>query len=307
MQAYKEVVSGCRRASLVALTLVLGACTDSPRPTNPVDRGILSEVPISAAARAELDRRAEETRKVKAVIRTAAVDGRRNADKWFGRKGERSHERFCKGVKQLVSHYLSRADSAAGRPADEARHQANIRAALNGAGCGTATPMSVFGTLAPSPALPQGEEVDVSDALWSAIQSYGDYVTNYGPGDHEWFCAALPEVDAQLFRSTASRMDEELAYYVATDGGGGGGGGGGSEPPPVYSIFLQAGSRELRNAVVGGCIGGVTSSASTIVSGVRTGAAICGVWCAIAGGAAVAVESCGWGAIGGYLSYRARK
>lgn len=315
MEVLAERFSPRSRVAVAVAVLAMTGCADAP-PTaarqavsaQAVSAQAVSAIArpaISALARAELNRSSNEVRLARDVIHNAAIDGSKNADEWFGKRSERNRERFCDGVRKLVTSYMPKAEIAAGTQYDQARKERIMLAALNGAGCVPATQMNVFGNLALSGmGQSEGEEYDVTgqitDALWNAMMAYQDYSSVYGPGDHASFCGGLTALEVEVFDSTATRSDSELAYYEeyeATNGSGG------TELEPMSLFFQSRGT--LRRALVAGCISNVTTNVSSIVSGARSGGFLCGFWCAVGGAVLVTGEVCAWGSLGGYLAWRA--
>src|SRR5437763_8825308 len=103
-------------AAAVIISILAGGCSRDSGPTRPNKSLTLGvREPLSAAIQAQVKRDQANIDAMHGAIREAVEESNQNADKWFGPKSQRTHERVCDGVEKLLRRTIRKADERSGR------------------------------------------------------------------------------------------------------------------------------------------------------------------------------------------------
>lgn len=257
----------------------------------------LAHGPIAGTARAVVT--ADEAL-MRRVIRETKDDARKNTRQWFGDRNRRTPAEACAGLARLIAKHMVTFDDAKGRHRTNQERLSVASTVVQAAGCGAPTRLSMYGNpFMRASMLAAAVPDSVDDWLaenwraepWTvAVQRY----MNEGPGPIEPYTAGLTEFEV------ANLDAMQCSQSIAVDELGDPGDGGDDGEDPMMMYFWPAWSK----AALIGCGGAMITAIPEVAGGVRSGAALGGPWGAVAGGVAVALEYCLYGAIAGYYVWK---
>jgi hypothetical protein len=204
-----------------------------------------------------------------------------------------------RGLARLIAKHMATYDDAKLRRRSNQERLAVASGVVQAAGCGAARPMSMYGNpFMRASMLAAAVPDSVDDWLaenwraepWTAAaQRY----MNEGPGPIEPYTVGLTEFE--VANLDAMQCSQSIAVEeLGSDGDDGSG------EDPMMMYFWPAWAK---SALIG-CGAAMITAIPEVAAGVRTGAALGGPGGAVAGGVAVALEYCLYGAIAGYYVWK---
>jgi hypothetical protein len=282
------------RGTLLAGLLAVGACDRAPSSTQPAD--------ISpSAAQATLSRAATEAvdadrQLIRTVAMAAARDGIDNADQWFGDRAHRNRASVCRGIERILARHMATYDEAKHRSRSAADRLAESSEIVRAVGCGKPAAMTLFGrpvALSPAAALALPDSVDD----WLAANWHPDFWSqrvsqwaDRGVMFIEPYDEGMTEFELANFQGVQCAGLDVVSDLSMSEGDG-----------FMAMYFWPSWTR----AALIGCGTNVVVNIPDLVTGGRLGFALAGPWGAAGAAAAVAAEHCIYGAIAGYLAYKA--
>jgi hypothetical protein len=282
-----------KAVALLVGTLGAAACDQGPSSTQPAAFGRGGgDASLSKASIAAVD---ADRQLIRAITLASARDGIQNADRWFGDRAHRTPASICRGVAAILAKHMATYDQAKQRTRTHAARLAEASGIVGDIGCGKSAPMSLFGR---PMALRSAPEVALPDSVddWLAANWHEDF---WADRVNQWadrgimflepYNDGMTEFENANFQSVQCAAIDVVSDLEASEGEG-------------FAMYFWP---EWTRSVLVGCGTNVVVNIPDIVSGARGGFALWGPWGAAGGAAAVAAEHCIYGAIAGYLVYRA--
>lgn len=279
--------------ALLVATIGAAACDDGPASTQPAALSRSGgDASLSKAATAAVD---ADRQLIRAVTLASARDGIENADRWYGDRAHRTPASVCRGVAAILAKHMATYDEAKHRTRTHAGRLAEASEVVADIGCGKSAPMTLFGrpmALRSAPAVALPDSVDD----WFAANWHEDFWTDRvdqwadrGIMFLEPYNDGMTEFEIANFQGVQCAAMDVVSDLEGSEGGG-------------FAMYFWP---EWTRSVLVGCATNVVVNIPDLVIGARGGFALAGPWGAAAGATAVAAEHCIYGAIAGYLVYRA--